>query len=53
MSEDDAERVPDWIGEDLEPGLTLGWCPFGAQRQKFPLCGVGVGHADVEVHLLR
>ena len=44
---------PHWIGEDPEPGLTLARCPFGAERQKFPLGRVGVGHSDVEVHLLR
>ncbi len=50
--EDDAEGMADRIGEDPEACLVFRRDPRSAEGKHFLLCPVGIGHADVQVHLL-
>ena len=52
VTENDAERVADGIGEDPEAGLPLATDSGRTQGQQFTLGLVGIAHPNVEMQLL-
>jgi hypothetical protein len=52
VTENDAERVAHGVGENPETGFAFTRDPSGTQREQFLFGLVGIGYADVQVHLL-